>query len=121
MEKKYVLTYTEMEIMEFLWQQKSEVTFKEIMVYMNEKLHKDWKRQTLSTYLKNLQIIGLVKAVNCKRNYSYYATCTKEEHVHNWTKDLIKKSYGTIEKFMIAFSGGNKLNKEDADRLRKLL
>ena len=122
MKKKYGLTYTEMEIMEFLWSQENEVQFKEILIYANEKLHKDWKRQTLSTYLKNLQMEGLVKAIDNKKNYSYYAACTKEEHIHKWTKDLVKKSYGnSIEKFMVAFSGGKKLDKEVADQLRKLL
>ena len=67
MKKKYGLTYTEMEIMEFLWSQENEVQFKEILIYANEKLHKDWKRQTLSTYLKNLQMAGLVKAVDSKK------------------------------------------------------
>ena len=122
MKKSYGLTYTEMEIMEFLWSQEKGVSFKEILIYVNEKLHKDWKRQTLSTYLKNLQMEGLVKAIDNKKNYSYYAACTKEEHIHKWTKDLVKKSYGnSIEKFMVAFSGGKELDKEVADQLRKLL
>ena len=122
MKKKYDLTNTEMEIMEFLWSQEKDVSFKEILTYANEKLHKDWKRQTLSTYLKNLQMAGLVKAIDSKKNYSYYAACTKEEHIHKRTKDMVKKSYGnSIEKFMVAFSGGKKLDKEVADQLRKLL
>ena len=122
MKKKYDLTNTEMEIMDFLWIQEKDVSFKEILTYANEKLHKDWKRQTLSTYLKNLQMSGLVKAIDSKKNYSYYAACTKEEHIHKWTKDLVKKSYGnSIERFMVAFSGGKKLDKEVADQLRKLL
>ena len=41
MKKKYGLTYTEMEIMEFLWSQENEVQFKEILIYANEKLHKE--------------------------------------------------------------------------------
>lgn len=122
MKKEYGLTSTETEIMEFLWSQEKDVSFKEILTYANEKLHRDWKRQTLSTYLKNLQMAGLVKAIDSKKNYSYYAACTKEEHIHRWTKDLVKKSYGnSIEKFMVAFSGGKKLDKEVADQLRKLL
>lgn len=122
MKKEYGLTSTEMEIMEFLWSQEKDVSFKEILTYANEKLHRDWKRQTLSTYLKNLQMAGLVKAIDSKKNYSYYAACTKEEHIHRWTKDLVKKSYGnSIEKFMVAFSGGKELDKEVADQLRKLL
>lgn len=122
MKKEYGLTSTEMEIMEFLWSQEKDVSFKEILTYANEKLHRDWKRQTLSTYLKNLQMAGLVKAIDSKKNYSYYAACTKEEHIHKWTKDLVKKSYGnSIERFMVAFSGGKKLDKEVADQLRKLL
>ena len=67
MKKSYGLTYTEMEIMEFLWSQEKGVSFKEILIYVNEKLHKDWKRQTLSTYLKNLQMTGLVKAIDSKK------------------------------------------------------
>ena len=122
MKKEYGLTSTEMEIMEFLWSQEKDVSFKEILTYANEKLHRDWKRQTLSTYLKNLQMAGLVRAQDSKKNYSYYAACTKEEHIHRWTKDLVKKSYGnSIEKFMVAFSGGKKLDKEVADQFRKLL
>ena len=120
MKKKYGLTYTEMEIMEFLWSQENEVSFKEILIYANEKLHKDWKRQTLSTYLKNLQMEGLVKAIDNKKNYSYYAACTKEEHIHKWTKELVEVCYDNSLVYLVkAYIGDGQLSEQEKKELKE--
>ena len=51
------LTSTEAEIMEMFWKQNAPLSFKEIMDYVVTFLKKDWKSQTLNTYLSNLKKI----------------------------------------------------------------
>ena len=55
MKKNYGLTNTEMQIMELLWQVDGPVTFREIMDTSSKEWGKNWKVQTLSTYLITLQ------------------------------------------------------------------
>lgn len=122
MEKQYGLTPVEWEIMDYLWAADSECSFKNIMEYVNNTLHKNWKKQTLSTYLKNLQLLGLINADCSSKNFMYYSCFTKEEHIQKWTRQLISKHYeNSIAKFISAFTGGQKLSKKDAEELKKLL
>lgn len=122
MKKEYGLTKTEMEIMEFLWSRSQKAGFKEMLEYFTINLQKDWKKQTLSTYLLNLQRAGLIAADAVGKNYYYYAAVSKEEHIHNWTRELLKQSFGnSLGNFVAAFSGGEKLSKEETEELRQFL
>lgn len=49
------LSQTELFILEFLWAQDEPQGFSSILQYYNEKTKKDWKKQTMSTYLTRLQ------------------------------------------------------------------
>lgn len=122
MDKCYGLTEVEMEIMEFLWKSEDGNAFKEIMCHVNNELKKDWKRQTLSTYLKNLQLLGFIRTDSSKKNYIYFPCQKKEEYVQDWTRELVEKQYGnSIIKFMSAFTGKKGLSKEEAEELKKML
>lgn len=123
MKKNYGLTNTEMQIMELLWQVDGPVTFREIMDTSSKEWGKNWKVQTLSTYLANLQRMGMIEAAKGATPYNaYYAACTKEQHIHNWTKKMVKECYGnSISRLMCAFIGEGALTEEEAEELRKLL
>lgn len=122
MKKTYGLTNTETEIMELLWKADHKMSFRELLDYFTTELHKDWKKQTLSSYLIALQKAGLISADASGKNYFYYAACTKEEHIHNWTKELLNQSFGnSLGRFMAAFSGGAKLSEKEVEELRKYL
>lgn len=93
MKKNYGLTKTEEQIMELLWAAEAPMTFREIMDIATSEWGKAWKTQTLNTFLLGLQkmeLIGAEKGTSC--NY-YYALCTKEQHIHNWTKKLVAECY----------------------------
>ena len=116
------LTAVEAEIMEMFWTATKPLSFKEILEYVNTILKKDWKKQTLNGYLSKLQKAGVVSVERSNYYYSYTAACTKDEYVQRWTQKLVEDSYGnSIEKFVAAFTGGKKLSKEDAERLKKLI
>lgn len=122
MEKLYGLTSTEIEIVEYFWSENRKVTFREIMEYFNTTLNKNWKKQTMSTYLKKLQEAKLIGADSSKKYFTYYSICTKEELIHNWTRKLIEDSFdSSLSNFVAAFSGGKKLSKEEAEKLKELI
>ncbi|MDD2979367.1 MAG: BlaI/MecI/CopY family transcriptional regulator [Hespellia sp.] len=122
MEKKYGLSPIEWEIMEFLWCSLKGCTFKSLMDYVNGKLNRNWKKQTLSTYLKNLQLRGLIEADNSQKNFIYHACISREQYVQKWTAKLIEEQYdNSIVKFVSAFCGAKSLDDNEADELRKLL
>ena len=122
MKKEYGLTQTELELMEYFWKLERKVSFKEILEYFTDVLHKNWKKQTLSTYLLNLQKAGLISADANGKNYYYCAVFTKEEHIQRWTKEILKQSFdNSITRFVSAFSAGKKLSKKDAEELKQFL
>jgi len=123
MKKNYGLTNTEMEIMNIFWEsQDQRFTFKELTNYTHDVLGKEWKYQTLGTYLTNLQRMGLLKVDTSGRNYIYFPCCSKDEYIHQWTKELVCNTFdNSIAKFVHAFTGGAKLSKEDAEELKKLI
>ena len=122
MKKNYDLTKTEEQIMELLWATEDSMTFREIMDIAINKWGKTWKVQTLNTFLLGLQkmeLVGAKKGTSC--NY-YYALCTKEQHIHNWTKKMVAECYGnSFSRFVAAFVGDGKLSEEEAEELKKLL
>lgn len=122
MKKNYGLTKTEMELMDIFWESGRSYGFKELLEYAHETLGKEWKKQTLSTYLTKLQRMGLLDVDASSKNYIYSALCSKEEYIHQWTEKLVKTTFdNSISKFVFAFTGGKKLSKEEAEELRKLI
>lgn len=123
MKKNYGLTNTELQIMELLWATKEPMSFRDIMNIATTEWKKSWKVQTLNTFLLGLQKMGLVGTNKSKSTYNmYYALCTKEQHIHNWTKKMVAECYeNSFARFVTAFIGDGKLSKEEADELRKLL
>lgn len=123
MKKNYGLTNTELQIMELFWTVKEPMSFKEIMNVAKSEWKKSWKAQTLNTFLLGLQKMGLVGTDKSSSNYNmYYALCTKEQHIHNWTKKMVAECYeDSFAYFVSAFIGDGKLTEEEADELRRLL
>ena len=123
MKKNYGLTNTELQIMELLWEAEEPMTFREIMNVATTEWKKTWKVQTLNTFLIGLQKMGMVGTERSKTTYNaYYPLCTKEEHIHNWTKKMVEVCYeNSFSRLVAAFIGNGKLSEEDAKELRKLL
>lgn len=122
MGRNYGLTNTEMELMELLWQADAPLSFRELMDHANERWKKNWKKQTLNTYLANLQRMGLIGTDKGSRHYLYYARCTREELIRNWTRQMVEECFdNSISSLVAAFTGGKKLSEEEAEKLRQLI
>ena len=122
MKNFFGLTAVEVELMELFWNTSEPLSFKEVMDYVTTVLNKAWKKQTLNTYLSNMQKAGLIQAERSDYRYRYMAACTKEGYVQQWTQKLVEDSYdNSIGNFVAAFTGGQKLSEEEAEKLRKLI
>ncbi len=118
----YGLTEAELKVMEALWNSKSGISFQDLLDYMNGSMNRQWKRQTLSTYLKDLQKKNLVDFCGKRKSMIYFACCSRDEHIHKWTRELVESSYGnSLEKFVSAFIGNNLLTRDEAKEIRNLL
>ncbi len=123
MKKNYGLTNTELQIMELLWAAPEPMSFRDIMDVATTEWKKTWKVQTLNTFLLGLQKMGMVGTDKSRSTYNmYFALCTREQHIHNWTKKMVEECYGgSFACLVAAFIGDGKLSDEDAEELRKLL
>ncbi len=73
MDRKFGLSPSEYEIMEFLWSADHKLYFKEILEYFNNVKNKGWKKQTVSSFLKILQDNGHVCSDKNGKKYLYYS------------------------------------------------
>ena len=123
MKDYYSLSDTEKKIMELLWQLEEPLSLRETMDYLNEKLNKDWKQQTIGTYLSHLEKAGLVRIdKRFARSYLYFPACTKEEYTQKYLQKLVSESFNnSIADLVCAFSGGKKKKKKDLKELQKLI
>ena len=120
--KLYDLTDTELEVMEFFWGQKEPRLFSETIEYFNTQKKKEWKKQTLNTYLMLLHQKGLIDRISVERKYSYEAKMTKEEYEQGLLKDFIKTIYGgSMPKLLSAFVGIHAISEEEAEEIKKIL
>ena len=123
MKDYYSLSDTEKKIMELLWQLEEPLSLRETMDYLNEKPNKDWKQQTIGTYLSHLEKAGLVRIdKRFARSYLYFPACTKEEYTQKYLQKLVSESFNnSIADLVCAFTGGKKLSKKDLKELQKLI
>lgn len=118
----YETSGSERLIMEFLWKEGTEKSFVEIMEFLNNEAGKDWKKQTINTFLKRLIDKGLIAIRQKERNRVYCAALTVDEYEQGCAKKLLDDHYnGSINAFLSALTGGGKIDKQFADELRKLV
>ncbi len=122
MSGKYNLSTLEMEIMEFIWRRERGVYFRDLMRHFVKEGGKQWKRQSLRTFLLNLVAKGALEIRKDEKLYVYVASCTKDEYIKRWTKKLLRDVYdGSLKNFLCALGGRLDMDKEDMLELREFV
>lgn len=107
----------EQEVMEKLWDQAKSIKQSQLLDLFIEE-GKEWKRQTLNTFLARLEEKGLVKRENRMVSVIY----SREEYNYMQMKEAINHMYGgKISNFVAAFTKKNGIDEEEAKALMKLL
>lgn len=122
MVRQYGLSPTEYELMDYFWNLDEPKRFGEVLSYFNENKNKNWKKQTLNTYLKFLQEDGLLSIDTKFPRKRYYAAIPREEHLHQWICAVCREAFGgSIVRLLDAYAGGEKLDKKTASSLKKYI
>lgn len=122
LEKKYGLSQTEYEIMQYLWDLDKKLFFRDILTYFNTVKNKNWKKQTLNTFLRILQDNSLVSAELQINKMVYYPACSREELAHNWSHKFLESSFNdSFVNFFKAFTMNEQLKQEDVEYLQSYL
>lgn len=112
------LSKTEYEIMEYFWSMGNEYTFGELMKYFNEEDNKNWKKQTLNTFLSRLIEKGLLERKKEGTKAYYHAVVTKTQFKQNKAKAILEECYeGKISHFIAALTGNTKITSVDEQEL----
>ncbi len=119
---KYEMSESEALIMEYLWESEDKRYFAEIVEYLNRELHKNWKKQTINTFIKRLCDKGLIVWDSVGRNKHYYPAVSTEEYKKGEAESFLKEFYqGSVYTFLSALSGGKKIDEKTAEELRTML
>ena len=116
------MTEAELEIMETLWEKGEPVFLGELLDDFNARTQKDWKKQTLNTFLFKMQQQDLVRAIEGERFKRYVPAITREAYLEEATRSfLVKNNGGSCAKMLAMLSGGEKPDEKEIEALRQML
>lgn len=117
MKSKYSVTEAEWEVLKALWKLDEKVTQAWLLEHC-EKEGKQWKRQTLNTFLARLEQKALVK----REKGLVWAVYGEEEFSYLLMKEGIEQLYqGKFSRFVAAFSQRNAIDQEDEKELLEIM
>ncbi|GIP24587.1 BlaI/MecI/CopY family transcriptional regulator [Paenibacillus sp. J22TS3] len=113
------LSDTELELMEVIWGCEHPVTSTELLQTFAGK-GKEWKAQTISTFLSRLVEKGALLATRHGRTNSY-APCLSRADYKLWeTQNVLNGLYqGSVKNLISALYDGDKLSDEDIAELKQ--
>jgi predicted transcriptional regulator len=117
MKKTYNMSDAEREVMEKLWEQTESIKQSRLLALFEED-GKEWKRQTLNTFLARLEEKGLVK----RESRMVSAVYSREEYNLLQMKEAIDHMYGgKLSNFVAAFTKENGIDDKEAKALIDIL
>ena len=117
MKNIFNLSEAEQKVMEKLWDQKGGVKQAQLLT-MFEEDGKEWKRQTLNTFLSRLEDKGMVK----RENRIVVTIYDREEYYLMQMKEAIDHMYGgKLSNLVAAFTRKNSISRQEAEELAKIL
>lgn len=113
---------TEYAIMEYFWESKGKFNFAELMDYFNNHQEREWKKQTLNTFLKRLIEKGLLTCQKEGKRTYYREKITKKEYEQRCAEEILEENYGgSIKNFIAALSGNENLSDVDEEELLRYI
>lgn len=116
------LSVTEMELMQVIWACDHPVTSSELLDIFAQNKGKEWKGQTIATFLARLVDKGVLTAIKQGRSNTYVPRLSYEEFKQWEAQSVLDQMYqGSIKNFLSALYDGKKLSKEDISELKQWL
>ena len=98
------LTTAESMVMKTIWDHPHEMALQEIMKLTNETYGKDWKSQTVSTYIAKLVKKGFLRMNQSGRNATYEIIIPELSYQQEQSRKFVKFwNRGSVAQFLTAF------------------
>lgn len=114
------LPETEFEVMSAIWKNTPPVTTTMLMNQLGNE--KGWKLQTLITLLNRLTERGFLRSEKLGKERTYYPCINHEDYIQYETTLFVERYHdNSLFQLVNAFSGNNKLSKEEINELSSWL
>ena len=116
------LTAAETIVMKCIWDADHEMSLAEIVKNANEDYGKDWKPQTVSTYLAKLCQKDDIRMKRTGRMITYEILISEEDYKSEQAREFVSFwNGGSIKQFLTAFYKDEPATKEDISELKKII
>lgn len=106
------LTAAETIVMKCIWDADHEMSLAEIVKNANEGYGKEWKPQTVSTYLAKLCLKNYIQMKRAGRTITYEILITEEDYKSEQAREFVAFwNNGSLKQFITAFIRMNRLPK----------
>ncbi|MDE7323732.1 MAG: BlaI/MecI/CopY family transcriptional regulator [Lachnospiraceae bacterium] len=117
-----MMTEAELEIMETLWAKGEPIYLGELLDVFNARTKKDWKKQTLNTFLFKMQQKNLVETVEGARFKKYLPAITREAYLEDVSKAFLDRNFGgSFAKMLTTLNGRGKTDEKEIEALKQVL
>lgn len=113
---------TEMFIMDYLWTQTAGAKIGDIQRYIEKTSDRKHKQQAVRVLLTRLQNKGYVKVyIDKETNHNVYvAAQSRDDFLQKESEKIVNKLFkGSIFDFLVSFSGGVEIDKEETEKIKK--
>ena len=113
------MSATEFYILKCLWSRETPATFSEIMTHFNEEEKKEWKKQTVNTFLTRLAQKGFLNIDKSGKRAIYIPSVSRKKYYEDYAQQIIEDSYeGSLKNFVCAFTENHKLTSNEKEELQ---
>lgn len=115
------LSETEMEVMQIIWASGHSMTSGELLDIFARNRGKEWKGQTMATFLSRLVEKGVLISTRRQGRTNIYEPCMSlEEYRSQEAKSLLETLYeGSVKNFLATLYDGKELTKDEVTELRR--
>ena len=112
------MSATEFYILKYLWSRETPATFSEIMTHFNEEEKKEWKKQTVNTFLTRLAQKGFLNIDKSGKRAIYIPSVSRKKYYEDYAQQIIEDYYeGSLKNFVCAFTENHKLTSNEKEEL----
>lgn len=116
------LTDCEQLVMKTVWDAEEELSLMEVMQRVNDKYHKEWKPQTVSTFLARLVRKGYLRHYRQGRVFFYQILIPLEEYKGQLTSDYVNFwNHDNADEFLCALSQERPLRRDEIERIQNMI
>lgn len=116
------LTDCETLVMKVIWESNEVMSVQDITSKINQRYNKEWKIQTVSTFLSRAVKKGYLEMKRNGRTFHYYPIVTEEAYGRREiTKCVDAWGNGKLENLIASFAQAKKLTEEEKTHIRGLI